>query len=401
TLNTKALRALGLFEKIPETIREGVDRDEKGMPSGVMRGPAETYVYKNMPPQGEAEVLQALEEAMKLYASSGITSVQSCDFGTFRVPFRTTLKAYKKLDRGKKLPLRVNLMAHLDTRESLEDFLSLSIRTGQGSDYCRMGPYKLQPDGSLGTWSARLRSPYQDKPESRGIWNHSEEEFFSLMYQAHHAGMQLVADAIGDACIDMVLNTYEKILGPQGGLQHRPGIDHCQITAPQQIERFRNLSIIAGLEFTFLPSDMPIIIRRIGEKRSKNSYNWKEFFLQNVPVAPGSDSPVEFWAPLWGIQAAVTRKKEGKTFLPEQRLSIEQALRSYTLGSAFASFEEHCKGSLRRGSFADLVLLREDPHRVSPEEIKDIPIGATITGGRVVYRNDSITPPELDLLRHP
>ena len=172
--------------------------------------------------------------------------------------------------------------------------------------------------------------------------------------------MQIVADAIGDGTLDMVLEAYKKLMDTYPQEDPRFCIDHCQITTEQILDKFKEYDVIGGLESVFLYSDIPIVEARVGKDRAKWSYNWKGFVDRNIPIAIGSDSPVESYNPMLGIYAAVVRKDfDGQPeggWLPEQKLSLEEAMYGYTLGPAYCTYEENVKGSITPGKWADIAV---------------------------------------------
>ncbi|MDU1910959.1 amidohydrolase [Fusobacterium sp.] len=393
-VNTKVLKLAGIF-KHPVQIEGGtIEIGCNGDATGILTGLATEIVYKIIPKLTTEQIERAILKASNKYTSSGITSVQTDDFELLRAgTFRDILKVYFKLDRENKLPIRVNLMLHLATLEEIKDFMTLGLKSGDGSPYFKIGPFKTIIDGSLGVRTAALREPYSDNPEDRknnaGEMYLTKNELRELHNYAFENGFQLVSDAIGDRAMRSILDVYIEILEKNKGKDLRFGIDHCQITTEGIIEDFVKYNIIGGLEFIFLSSDIDMLEDRVGEKRRKESYNFKKFYDLGCVIAAGSDSPVEEYNPLHGIYAAVTRKTynylpEGG-YNPEQKISVEQGIRAFTTGPAYATFEENKKGSLEVGKYADIVILDEDLYEAEPDHIKDIKILKTIIGGKIVF----------------
>ena len=393
-VNTKVLKLAGIY-KHPVQIEGGtIETDCNGNATGILTGLATEIVYKIIPKLTAEQIERAILKASNRYVSSGITSVQTDDFELLRAgTFRDILKVYFKLDRENKLPIRVNLMLHLATLEEIKDFITLGLKSGDGSPYFKIGPFKTIIDGSLGGRTAALREPYSDNPEDRknnvGEMYLTSNELRELHNYAFENDFQLVSDAIGDRAMRTILDIYIEILEKNKGKDLRFGIDHCQITTEGIIEDFAKYNIIGGLEFIFLSSDIDMLEDRVGEKRGNKSYNFKKFYDLGCVVAAGSDSPVEEYNPLHGIYAAVTRKTyshlpEGG-YNPEQKISIEQGIRAFTTGPAYATFEENKKGSIEVGKYADIVILDEDLYETEPDHIKDVKILKTIIGGKIVF----------------
>lgn len=389
-VNTRALKELGMFDHPPKPAVGSVELDEEGHPTGVFIGEATHLIYSRMPRLGVEGTKKAVLEACADYVKAGITSVDTDDFELTRAgTFRQILQAYFELDKDAKLPLRVNQMLYLPTRELLEDFLTLGYKTGDGSPFFRIGSFKMLTDGSLGTREAALMEPYADAPDTMGSVMQSQQELSSMMRRAFDKGLDLVGDGMGDRGIYMLLKAYEPLVNENPGRDLRFCIDHSQITTEGIIEEYKRLNVIGGCELVFVSSDIDIVEDRVGLHRASLSYNWKRFFDLGVTVTAGSDSPVENYSPLLGIHAAVNRKNwQGKPaggWLPQQRLSVEQAVSAFTRGSAYAARQEHVKGSLEVGKYADAVLLSEDIFQIDPERIDQTEVRMTIINGRVVW----------------
>lgn len=388
-VNTAGLKAMGVFDSPPVIEGGEIEVDEAGIPTGRMLGNAEVFTYGFIPKLSKDKIKQYIVTSMEYYLKAGITSVQACDLGLAKCKFRDILDAYFELDREGKLPIRANEMIYLDKKELLEEFLSIGYKSGDGSDFFKIGPYKLQPDGSLGSRTAYLSEPYQDDPSTQGVLNNSPEEFYHLIELAYTHGLQIVADAIGDGTLDMVLEAYKKLMEKHPKEDPRFCIDHCQITTEKILDKFKAYHVIGGLEIVFLSSDISIVEDRVGKDRAKWTYNWKGFLDRGIPIAIGSDSPVESYNPMCGIYAAVVRKDldgypEGG-WLPDQKLTLEEAIYGYTLGPAYCTYEENIKGSITPGKLADLTVLSENIFKTNPDRLKDVTVQMTIVDGRIVH----------------
>ena len=388
--NTMAVEQLGLLHNPPQVDKGTAETDADGTATGIFTGAAINLVYGRLPKLGVARIKKAILNACRDYVQAGLTSVQVDDFELKRAgSHEDVLEAYFQLDRDKELPLRVNLMLYLPTYQDIKEFLALGYRTGDGSPYFRIGPCKTDTDGSLGGRTAALEEPYSDDPSTTGEIYYKAEELAQMVQLAYDNHCQFMCDGIGDRALNMVIDAYAAVIEKHPEEDLRFGIDHCQITNDAIFERFKKYHLLAGLELGFVESDSYIIEDRVGPERAKSCYNWKRFIDEGIPSCAGSDNPVEPYFPIHGIYAAVTRHnwdgepKDG--WLPEQRLSVEQAVRLFTEGSAYATFEENEKGTLETGKYADMAVLSDDPFTINPDRLEDISVTATITGGKVVF----------------
>jgi predicted amidohydrolase YtcJ len=256
----------------------------------------------------------------------------------------------------------------------------------------KIGPLKLFSDGSLGARTAYLSQPYSDDPSTRGILALPKEELENIIKYANEHGMQIAVHAIGDGAMEITVNAIEKALNEYPRRDHRHGIVHCQITTPRLIERFRELSLHAYIQSIFLDYDIRIAEERVGSKRAGSAYNFKTLLESGVWTSNGSDCPVELPDVLAGIQCAVTRQTlsgDLGPYLPNEALSVREALDSYTVHGAHASFEENFKGKIAPGMAADFVILGRDPFCEPMNKLKNIPVIAAYLGGKRVYSKET------------
>ena len=318
----------------------------------------------------------------------GVTSVQSDDYALFRaIPWETVNAAYRELAESGDLTVRVYEQANFTALPELRRFIEAGNRTGNGDAFFRIGPLKLLGDGSLGSRTAHLSRPYADDPAVCGFSLFSTEQMNEMIGYAHARNMQIAVHAIGDACLDQVLDAMEAALEHHPREDHRHGIVHCQITRPDQLERISRLKLHVYAQSVFLDYDNHIVESRVGSERAKTSYSWKTLLNRGVSVSNGSDCPVEFPDVMRGIQCAVTRTSMDGTgpYLPEEAFSLEEALDSFTIRGAEASFEEHGKGLIAPGFLADFTVLARNPFETAPEDLHTIPVHACYLGGRCVY----------------
>jgi len=263
--------------------------------------------------------------------------------------------------------------------ERLEDLISLGLRSRFGNDMLKIGFVKVFADGSLGARTAALKEPYSDQQHTRGMMLHTQKKLEEIVLRAHEAGLQLAVHAIGDRAIEATLDAFSKALKKFLNKNHRLRIEHCSVLNPTLIKRMKSLGLIASVQPHFIVSDF-WVTDRVGKARARWVYPFKTLMHEGLVVVSGSDCPVEPINPLLGVWAAVARKS-----FPEERLSIEEALKTYTVNAAYASFDEDKKGTIEAGKLADLAILSNDLLNVPPEEIKNISVEMTIVDGKVVY----------------
>ena len=290
------------------------------------------------------------------------------------------IRVIQKLRAENRLPIRVYIVIPVDFLDHLTD---LGLRTGFGDNMVKIGGVKILADGSLGARTAALTEPYNDDPSTKGMSLYSQEQLNALVAKAHKAGLQLAIHAIGDQAVEMVLTAYERTLKKEPKKQHRHRIEHASVLNEGLIQRMKRLGVMATVQPHFVISDF-WVTDRVGPKRARWVYPFKTLIRKGVLIAGGSDCPVEPISPLLGIYAAVARK----TF-PDEGISVDEALRLYTVNAAFASFEENIKGSIEVGKLADLVVLSHNPREVLPEKIGDIQVEMTIVGGKAMHAKSS------------
>ena len=259
-----------------------------------------------------------------------------------------------------------------------------------GSDYFRIGPLKMLGDGALGARTAFLTRPYADDPITCGIPVFTQEVMDEMVDYANAHNMQVAIHAIGDACLDRVLHAIEIALAHCPRENHRHGVVHCQLSRPDQLEKIRDLKLHIYAQSIFLDYDNHIVEQRVGRELASTSYNWKTLMDWGVSVSNGTDCPVELPDALAGIQCAVTRtslRDHVGPYLPDQAFSVQEALDSYTIRSAEASFEEDRKGRIAPGYLADFVVLEENPFEVEADHIHEISVYGTWVSGKNVYKS--------------
>ena len=386
--NSAALLIAHITKKTPQPAGGRIDVDENGEPTGILREYGIDCVSRFIPKPGKDKIKQYLLLGMKKLNAYGITSVQSDDFGAFSgVNYETVIQAYKELEAEGHLTVKVYEQCLLSEMESLKDFLFKGYRTGVGTSYFTIGPLKIIADGSLGARTAYLETPYADQPDHRGILIYSQKELEEKIAFGVEHGMQVAIHAIGDGAMNAVVNAFSKVQMDEKDNKRRHGIVHAQITTKELIKQFQRLNLHVYIQSVFLNQDNHIIEKRVGKQRAEDTYLYRTLFDLGIEVSNGSDAPVEEPSVLSGIQCAVTRTTlDGtKQFLPNQALTVEEALETYTAMGAKASFEEKKKGMLLPGMAADFTILSEDLRHCNPERIKDIKVLKTYVDGVCVY----------------
>ena len=385
-VNTAALERAGIG---PETAAPegGAIGMEGGQPDGRLYDNAMELVQRVLPLPDRGEIKNMLKAACAEVNRYGITSVQTDDFQVFPgISWRTVHEIFQEMAASGELTVRVCEQAQFTDLHGLQDFLSSDAAKGPGSDRYRIGPVKLLGDGSLGSRTAHLSRPYADEPATRGFSLYSDEMLNEMVSCVHAHGKRVAVHAIGDACLDQVLNAIEGALKAQPRPDHRHGIVHCQITRPDQLERIRDLGLHVYAQSIFLDYDNHIVGKRAGKELAASSYSWKTLMDAGVSVSNGSDCPVELPDVMAGIECAVTRTSRDGTgpYLPDQAFSVQEALDSFTLRGAEASFEESVKGKIAPGYLADFTVLSRNPFETDPRRLHAIEVLGCYLGGQRV-----------------
>jgi predicted amidohydrolase YtcJ len=351
--------------------------------TGVLVDGAVDLVAQAIPAMTDAQTRAAYKAAIAKVISYGLTGVGDASIAL------KDFKVLQSMDRAGEIPLRLYEFAHGD---AALDWLCQQGGHWESADtHLRMQTLKLFMDGALGSRGAALLADYSDDPGNRGLFVTDPKTYLADVEKAHRCGIQVATHAIGDRANRHVLDVYEKVLGKDATTtDHRWRVEHAQIVALSDIPRFAKLHLIASMQPTHATSDMPWAEKRLGKDRLKGAYAWQRFIHAGVPLAFGSDFPVESPNPLPGIYAAVTRQDaEGNPpggWLPDQRVSREQALAGFTRGAAYAQFMENEVGTLKPGLRADFVILDADPMTVPVRQIYDIKPLSTWVDGKSIYR---------------
>jgi len=379
-VNRKAMELAGITAATPDPPGGKILRDAAGNPTGILIDRAQGLVASKIPPPTAEVLRRRLARAARECARLGLTSVHDAGVSA------EVLAAYRELIARGELPIRIYAMIGGEGplwREYLK-------RGPEIGEYLTVRSIKLMADGAMGSRGAAFFEPYADDPGNRGLLLLKREDIERVARQAVERGFQVNTHAIGDRANRMVLEAYAAVLG--GPNDRRFRIEHAQAVAEEDFERFARYSIIASMQATHATSDMRWAEARLGPERIKGAYAWRRFLSLGVPVANGSDFPVEDPNPLWGFYAAITRQDhQGRPpggWFAEQRMTRSEALESWTLRGAYAAFEEDRKGSLAPGKLADFVILSADIMRIPPSEILKTRVVMTVVGGRIVYSQE-------------
>jgi predicted amidohydrolase YtcJ len=368
--NTKTLQLAGITKET--TVKGGKIDLEKatGQPTGIVRGNAMSLVWKVIPKPNKEELKKACLLACRKAVEAGLTGVH------WLVRSAEEMRVLQRLYSEGRLPLRVYIGVPV---KLLNETLSLGLLPSFGNDMIKIGFIKVLADGSLGAHTAAMKEPYSDDPEKRGMMLYTQKELCQLVLKAHTGELQLAVHAIGDRAMENVLKAFEEALKKLPRQNHRHRIEHCSMLNPELITRMKRLSLIASVQPHFVASDF-WILDRVGSERARWAYSFKTLLDEGVTVASGSDCPIEKISPLLGIWAAVVRKDN-----VEERLNVEEALKTYTLNAAYASFDEEKKGTIETGKHADLTIVSHDLTKIPPEKIRDVAVEMVIVDGKIVY----------------
>jgi predicted amidohydrolase YtcJ len=383
--NSAAMKLAGIDAKTPDVAGGVIVRDASGNPTGVFKDAAMLLIHKAIPPMTHELRLRAARAAMKHATSLGVTSVQHMN------PEFADVSAYSELAEKGELTTRIYAVP-METE--WRDQAKVGIRHAWGSSDLRMGAVKGYADGSLGSRTAYMFEPFTDDPGNRGLLSdemHPPSAMRDRLMQADTAGLQLRVHAIGDRAISMILDIFADIEKEHGYHDQRFAIEHAQHMAQKDFERFAKLHVIASMQPYHAIDDGRWAEGRLGHDRARYSYAWRSFLDHGVALAFGTDWPVAPLDPILGLYAAVTRATlDGKNpggWFPEEKITLPEAIEAYTMGAAFAEFQESKKGSITPGKLADMVILSDNLFELKPEAIRNVKVKTTIVGGKIVYGN--------------
>jgi predicted amidohydrolase YtcJ len=348
--------------------------------TGIFKDNAQQFIENHVPSPSPQQEDVALQAAMDYVAARGVTSVHNMS------GYIDVLQRFRSKD---KLTTRVYAGYPLSQYREVVH----RIQTGErGDKWLKIGCVKEFVDGSLGSHTAAFFKPFSDTPADSGFLVNKEDYLYGMIYSADSARLQVMVHAIGDKAIHALLNIFERIEKENGPADRRFRIEHAQHIRPDDFKRFAQLHVIASMQPYHCIDDGRWAEKVIGHERSKSTYAFRSLLDAGATLAFGSDWFVAPPTPLEGIYAAVTRRtlddKNPGGWIPEQKISVEEALRAYTIDAAFASFDEKIKGSLEPGKLADFIILEKDITSMPPEEIKNVNVLQTMVGGKVVFKTE-------------
>ncbi|WP_051685999.1 amidohydrolase [Rheinheimera texasensis] len=380
--NSKALQLAGISKDSIDPPGGQIVRDANGEPTGVLIDNAMLMLEKQIPAINEAERISALNAAFNHLLSLGITSTHDAGIDA------ANLATYQQLREAKQLPLRLYPMLSA-TDPALEIWLKAGP-TDDPLDFLDVRSVKIYGDGALGSRGAALLAPYNDKPKETGLLVTQPDKLSAVMKLTIDAGFQANVHAIGDYANQLALDRFESL---QTEVQRKTGrhrIEHAQIVAPKDLPRFAALHVLPSMQPTHATSDKNMAGDRLGVARLRGAYAWRSLVDDGNRIVGGSDYPVELANPFFGIHAAVTRQDQQNQpaggWLPEQKLTLVEALRSFTVDAAYGAFQDQAMGSLAPGMWADFILVDRDIVKVAPEQLWQTKVLATYVGGELKYQ---------------
>ena len=391
-LNSAGLKAFGLNK---ETARQQYGSQVDFLPDGELSGIVKENLLEDVKSFISSSDKTNLKELLKAAQydafAQGLTSVQSDDIGYLPDNnYDLIFKTFKELNESNDLHLRIGEQCLLKNEFIINEFFDKNYGYGFGNSSYRVNCIKILTDGSLGARTAALRHPYNDDAGNYGIQIFTQDELNGMVLISHMHGCPVAIHAIGDKAVEMALNSIEYAKKTDASHNPRHGIVHSQIMDKNLINRMKELDVLAFVQPIFIDYDMKIVYDRVGKDLASTSYAWKTMMGMGIHVSFGTDCPVESFNTMNNIYSAVTRKNitgsQKKTYLPSEKLSMNDAIRAYTLEGAYASGEESIKGTITSGKLADFILLDKDLFNLnSEEEILDTHILETYVGGKKVY----------------
>ena len=383
-VNSLALKMAGISASTPDPKNGQIQRDAHGNPTGILFEEAVGLVEAIIPEPSPEDLAKNFQQTIQKLWRMGLTGIHDFDQ-------RACFMALQLLNGRGALRLRVLKSIPYD---SLLQAVELGLRSGFGDDFLRIGSVKLFADGALGPQTGAMFEPYVDEPQNRGILILTSEQLFEIGRQAAAGGLSLAVHAIGDRAVHEVLESFSRLRKYEQerglpALRHR--IEHVQTIHPDDAGRLAELGIIASMQPIHAPSDMLMADRFLGE-RAAFSYAWRTQLEHKARLAFGSDAPVESANPFHGLHAALTRRRvDGSPgpdgWIPEQRLTIREALEGFTSGPAYAAGMEDRLGRLSAGFLADFIVIETDPFTCDPARLFDIQPAATMVGGQWVWQS--------------
>lgn len=381
--NTVMLERIRALKDVDPEVMALVDFEH-----GILRENAARLYMDVLPQADDGYVRELIQESQRELNAAGITCIHSDDLMAIAGMDPIHLvDLFRQMEADGALTVRVYEQCLVEP-EDFERLKGVRSDPADRTSLFRTGPRKLLQDGSLGAKSAEMIDGYVDEPDNHGIPIYTDEELYRRIQAAHEVHMDVAVHAIGDLALKKVCDAMERAEQAKPWPEHRHGIVHAQTTTPALLERMKKLGLQAYIQPIFIDADMNIIAERVGEEHAKDCYNWKAMEDLGLHVSGGSDCPVEPFDVLDNMRAAITRQNRAgtKTYLPDQALSVEQAVRLFTSDAAWACRDEHVRGTLEEGKLADLVVLERDLFETDPKDFPKVRILETVLNGKTVYQ---------------
>jgi predicted amidohydrolase YtcJ len=385
--NSAALKAAGVTRATSDVAGGEIVRRADGEPTGLLKDNAMALVDKVAPPPSPEMRRRAVMAAMRYVAERGVTTVH--DMSTSAA--WEDMALYTELGKANALQTRIYSVVPLAQWERLRDVVARREHggtNGLGNEWLRIGGLKGFVDGSLGSHTAAFSEPFKDAPRDRGLLVNTPDDLYRWISGADKAGLQVMVHAIGDRANTLILDTFARVAAENGARDRRFRIEHAQHLAPRDLPRFAELDIIASMQPYHAIDDGRWAENYIGD-RINMTYAFRSLLDARARLAFGSDWFVAPPSPLEGIYAAITKRTlDGRNphgWVPEQKITVEEAVRAYTANAAYASFDETRKGILSKGRLADFVMLERNIFEIAPEEIAAVRVRMTIAGGKPVF----------------
>ena len=382
--NSLALKKAEIDKSTPDPPGGEIEHDGLGEPTGMLKeSAAMALVNVRIPDPSMEQRRRGLEIVLANVARNGVTSVQdNSAWEDFQV--------YQQLKEEGKLTARIT--EWLPFNASLNELQDRRAQGGTTDPWLKTGALKAITDGALGSRTAAMLEPYSDDPSTTGIYTYDPDKLRAMAIERDKAGFQLNFHAIGDRANRIALDVFEAVVKANGRRDRRDRIEHAQVVAPMDFQRFAELKVIASMQPSHQTTDMRWAEDRIGNERIKGAYAWNTMLKNGVRLAFGTDYPVEVISPFRGLYACVTRERpEGgprNGWEPQEKISLADCIRAYTSGSAYAQFEEGKKGELKLGEYADFVVLSDDLAKIPPAQYTKVQVLRTVVGGKTVYQSN-------------
>jgi predicted amidohydrolase YtcJ len=387
-LNSRGLEASGIDRHTKPPAGGWIEVDSSGEPTGFLRSNARFMAPVGLNGVRPRPDLATLREAILM----GVNEAVKYGLTAIHVPSadHDEIKVTQELAAEGRLPLRVTLLPKV---ELLDHILKLGIKSGLGGEWLKMGAIKIFSDGSLIAKTAAMKEHFEGEPENSGILN-DPKVFARQIMEANRAGMQIAVHAVGDKAIEAVLDAYEAALSDTPRVDHRHRIEHGSIVPRDLRDRAKRLGVIVSTQPELVTRNGDGFQASLGDARMTYTYPIKSMLDEGIVVSGSSDCPLTYPNPLKGIWSAVTRSSEitGKAITPGERVTVDQAVRMYTINAAYVGFDEKIKGTIEEGKLADFTVLSGDPYAVGDEAIRDLRVEMTIVGGKPVYERHHATP---------